>query len=663
MQFKSPRHASKKASFLSLVLAVLAFSFFAGSASNVFSDPGIPVGYRGSLNALDGQQVRHMAIRSDGRYLFFSPGGTANFNVVDLLDMSHLGTATTVDGPVVGLAMDGTKRLMVATTASIEYFDVSSPFSINRESQKYSKPTSVTTTPIDACFIGQQVYLLETGASSSDHLIRAVTGITQSGSVPWTSSSLFSGSVTPLAIRCLGQQVIAFGNNTSTGSETEFWVGSLSASLGPQGKVNFSANMTNYARGDYIVSQDPANPMVLVMYNNSVPGHAPSSSDAKAVVANAASLNTQVVQLGTTGRAMLNYFDGTSSFFGFFLGQDSLNGATTAAEVFLSSPAATGPFSVPRGAGYANAGATIPSVFLSTTADHYKYMITDSGNVSLLSSAPTLQFQQGTTSAGQTLTSAQPLTFTLVSDPNISVDYEIHFDDSADPKGTSSAILTTIGRILKTGTIPAGQPQQVQISYGDLSLQKSGTYGLFIFGKNTAAGGGALVARNGLQFNFNPPPGPVKNFHLDYGDSSVYVEFDSPGQGGTPAQYNIWFGSDTNSLSAAQTIQGATPDYVLSSPVQIPAGSFSGSYVIHPVQNYQPLCVRVEAVDSLGQVSGNNPAPLCITPLRTRTLAEALGSPDSCSLGIPSNSMLYSYLFLTLGFACCIVSMRRRKKL
>ncbi|MDB5038572.1 MAG: hypothetical protein JWQ35_2100 [Bacteriovoracaceae bacterium] len=652
--------------FYFVCILLLAKGLYSQTSQRIF-------GFRGIVPGVQGQSINSMSIRSDGRYLFYS-NKTAGFQALDLQDMATVGNAIAVNGIAFGVFLTSDTRAAVATANGVEYFNVTYPFAVTEESQKYTRDISSNTTVMDACMdSSQNIYFLEQG-TASNHIVRVVNGLSQTALTNW--STIFSaagsnfGNLNPVAIRCGAQGAFVLASQITNGSETGFWVAGVGALSMNAFDIVLANSLSNYQRTDFVLSQKKDQ---LIFLYNKIPANQTGITidNSKAVfVSPSGSFSLNV---GSSGKAVASFLDATQVFHGFFIGQDVItNPSNPPSNNFLFSQAENfttafqpSQFGTP-GVGDASAGASTPSLWVSSANDHYKYGATESSGLVLISKAPLLQFVGNP--QGQTLLGSQPLKFTLTSDSD--VNYEFHIDSNADARGSSSGISTSAGTTIKAGTLSANTNTDFVLTASDVGLTLVKNYSLMIFARAPNDGPTGLTARTGFTFLFNPPPGPVTHFKLGFGDESAEASFGLPPSGNIATiilhfSYNLSdldsLPSDTSSLAAsARTVtilNGAT----LTSPIQIPIANWNGSYVIAPIENGKTIYVRPQLLDNSGQFSSNDPAALGVTVYRTLSIAEALGSANSCELQVNAK-WDSSVLWLTFFGLLALFGIRRGSK-
>lgn len=628
------------------------------------------VGHKGSVHGLSGKYIRSMALRSDGRYLFYGEG-SSQFNVIDLLDMSNIGEPVAVDGTVSGLFLDGDAKLVVATTKGVQYFNVTLPYDISEYSGKFKANDSESATPIASCFSSdKQVFFLEQGSDSSLHRVRYVKDGLLVGSTAW--SAYFPDNfnqLDPLKVLCADAKVLLFGKakvtGSSVGQQGDIWVAKLnSTNPAASERKNLAEDLSLYSIKDFGVSAKKD--QLLVLYNRKTALN--GTDDSLTRVFGLSDLNFFSTNLGGEGRAISRFWSGEDSYFGFFIGKDYLKDlADPPLNQFLVVKSSefhgdtNFPFGI-RGVGTTQVGSLVPSYWESSKSDHYKYGISSSTGLALLTDGSSLEFTESPD--GQTLQSDEPLHFSVQSDTDLT--YEIRFDESADIKGTTNGLTNTPGNVVRSGSFSAHTPTSFEIAATELKVTKNQKHSLMIFAKDPARGSGSPVMRLGFRFSYDPPPDPVTKFRLGFGDQSVYVFFKAPKVDDIDyyAVYFSYNASDLDNLDGTErTFATGLGDRTITSPIKVSAGSWNGSYGIGPIPNGVPLYVRVQVVDKSGQVSVDNPAALSQMAYATLTLPQALGSVESCALTDRPSSIPWVFTFLFLGSFLGLREMVRRKKI
>jgi len=628
---------------------------------------------KGQIQGLRNTAVQYMALRSDGRYLFYSTGDSS-WNVIDLLDMVTTGTAVSVDGSVVQLSLDGDQRLIVVTTAGIQYFDVTKSLSPEEEDNKFETPTSATTTVVGACVdSNQQVYFLEQSETKYEHLLRTVKGTTEQSETDWINIFGNTGKdLVPYAIRCAKNNVIVAAEDADS-TTIDLYLSRLSPSDLSQSQetIELSNDYEDYSTQDFGLSADGE--QFLLMLNALEDGSKENSEYTKVLSFSSSSLNSSfVVNMGAEGMAMARYFQSDASAYSFFMGKNYFDDPLqTDVDELLNVVASS--FSPLINAdrwgdkgdaifGDSSVGSTSYSSWVNSSKDHYVYGITESSGVSLLTKGASLNFESDPGTPA--LSASSPLEFNLVSDRDLT--YEIRFDESPNADGTSNGLDYSAGKKIQEGDLQKNVAKSISLSASDLGITKDGTHSLMIFGRYKGASIDDPVSRLGLSFTYNPPPDAIRNFHLAVGDESVHVYFDPASDPGDIAHYLIYLGYTKSDLSDLPTSDAELDTWTrsitgvdgksISSPVSLSPSSFSGSYVIAPLENNKELYVRVQVVDSSSQYSTGNPAALGATPVKTKSLADAFGSENSCSFvakskGLDSSFFSFMSLFALMALA------------
>jgi hypothetical protein len=242
---------------------------------------------------------------------------------------------------------------------------------------------------------------------------------------------------------------------------------------------------------------------------------------------------------------------------------------------------------------------------------------------------------------GQDLVAAQSLSFGLVSDSNLNLEFRI--DEDADSRGSFSGLTKTPGKLVKAESLLANTAKNFSITTSDLGITKNQTHSLMIFGVAPDDGSAGLTARTGFTFLYDPPPGKVLHFRTAWGDQAVAAVFDLPPDGDLQTVL-VHFSYDVNDLADSKlpismdtlatntiTIQSVTGANIVS-PAKIAASDWRGRYVIAPIANGRSLYIRPQLIDKKNQFSTVNVEALSEAPARTLTIPEALGSAASCAL-------------------------------
>ena len=678
MLFRLPNFVWKKT-----LVALLLSSFFASPARAIEEDV---FSLKGQIQGLRGVSVQHMALRSDGRYLFYSTGG-ASWNVIDLLDMVTRASADVlVDASVQGLFLDGDKRLIVATTKGAQYFDVTDVFdpeeeSIGGEADKYVRPTSAQTSVESVCMSSAKtLYFLETSSTENRYnIIRSVADKKDVDEVDWaTLFPSFPNRLTPDGIiRCATNELLLgaedfeeadFNLTVARIAYSGFRSAAQTYLIPDDASGVLKTDVELFDIKDFVLS--PSKDKVFLMFNA-----ASGSFQDKAAHTQILSLPTSLsggfnIGMGAAGAAIAAYRLGETDYLSFFMGLNYFDSTLNPdADQLLTLPMASFSAPLPNGIfgddedrgeavyGSSSVGSLLGSEWLSTKNDQYVYGRTENSGVSLLTKGPLLEFS---VSPSTTLTSSQALSFGLVSDRDVIV--EIRFDENADPKGDQTGLDFEKGRLIKSVYLTKDTAQDIQITTRELSITKNGSQGIMIFAQPKEALDGSQTARLGATFSYDPPPKAVTGFRLGAGDQSIHVYFSANLASDDIREVQVYFSydvadldtlprSDTEKAAWSRTVPGVG-SRSLSSPAIVPSSGSLGKYVIAPIENNQDLCVRVLVVDTSGQYSDNNPAALCDSPVKTRSLAAAFGGTNSCSLTLGASPyFIFLLLFLVLyGF-------------
>lgn len=642
-------------------------------------------GYRGTVPGVQNDTISSMVMRSDARYLFYSTGGSS-FKALDLLDMATTSNeAVATNGVVFGLGLVSDTRLAALTAKGLQYFNIQYPFDVAEETSRYSRDSSATTTVMSACLgPDQTAYFLEEGAGRNLHILRTVSGTTAGKVFSWTD--LFgsrSPYLNPISLYCGRQSVFVTANRIDeSGIESEFWVATVSKSSatafdlysapGPLG-----SNPGNYySRVDTILH--PKKDQLEILFNKKSYSSV-GSSNSKILTVTTGAVS---VDIGSDAQFLSGFLDGATAYIGAFLQNDWINYKSDyfsntyrflfSSTELLSSNCNLDPNPCFEKSGLGLSTSQTPSgksLWVSSEKDHYKFGTYGSSGLILLTKAPNLEFVVNP--MDQMLSSNRALTFTLTSDSNL--DLEMRVDEEADTRGTYLG-LNKPGKVVTPSlgslSLAANTPTTYQVSSSALGLTKDRKNSLMIFASSPDDGASRLVARTGFTFTFDPPPGGVLNFRTIWGDQSVGAVFNLP-SGGDISTILLYLSydpallaslpSDAAGVAAATTsLETGVNGGRLTSPIQISAANWSGTYIIAPIQNGRTLYIRPAVIDKGGQFSTANPEALSAQPGRTRTLSDALGSPASCSLRSTKPLSGIGISFLGLLFIIGVSSLRKK---
>lgn len=666
----------RNSGFEDILKRLLRGFYFVGLLTGLFSKTvlaeDILTGYRGVVPGAIGQTIKALSLRADGRYLV-SSSGDSSFQVLDMQDMATKSPAVATNGLVFALQMATSTRLIVATSQSVQYFNLATPLEPKEETQKFSRNTSETSTSVmDACMDDDhRVYFLERG-QTNQHFVRIVQETQEVSKLTW--QNLFKSEanlVSPVGIQCFKKSFVVLANRLNSElSEYQFWISAPDSN--PIDVLNSISS--SFSRSDYLMNAERDRLLILLNRKNVT---SRTKDDARILQITSdlsslpglplnASVETQYYSLGSGGQALASFFEGGLSFLGFFVEKDSLyNLDAPPSNRFLVAPSTEltqGHSFKEGGVGLASAGGKRPSLWVSSKSDVYSIGAITSSGLTLVSKAPLLEFASNP--MGQEMSSSNPVSFTLRSDKKL--DYTVRFDIDANPQGDSSGISTRVGKVIEEGHFDAGSSgyeKSIRLSPSTLGVVKNKTYSVLILARDPEASGTGLEARTGLSFNYDPPPGAPQNFRVGFGDMSAEAIFGLPADGDI-TRVQIHFSYDPSDLTeekmaSEETRQVDTGVGTLQSPIDISASSFSGRYVLHPLQNGRKIYLRARIKDKK-EWSTNNPEALGVTPYRTLTIPQALGGVQSCSL---QTSTTEPWMQMALGFFFIVVLRALRKKL
>ncbi len=641
-----------------------------------FSDSGVRAaeepkfGYRGTVQALAGIAMTSMSLRSDGRYLFFTQGDS-NFYVFDTNDMARL-AAKEISGTALAVRLASDTSLLVLTTTGLYSYDVTYPFKLDSSSTIKEK-TTASTTITDACIDSNGTgWYLE---SETDPVIRSIAaaGETQVAVFSAVLGSSANFTTTEARIHCAGTRHFISATNTASGTE-----GLHFGSVEDKSRIRLEdyRPTSSHSLDDQILSADGSR-FVALFNRTSDPA---ASDDAVALVFNlggALGAPNSEVNLGSGGRALTSFSEGSDIYIGAFVATDNAHGAQTdSSDRFLyakqdnfTSTAPNDAFTHGEGSSDVSASNFNSTVF--STGDHYKYWMANNSStggsaLTLLSKAASLQFL--TYPGEPTLSGSAGLSFQITSDSNIT--YAIYFNENASDDGEASGLNPTAGiQIGSDGSLSAGSSSDsFSITATDLSITQQKVHSLIVIARRVEDGSGAQVARAGFRFEYDPPPGPVKNMRTRFGDQAVQLEFEAPSDNDLKGFY-IFFSLERTDLESLDTTSSSQfigqPGYVFQSPKLVEAEDFHGSFKLAPILNLQQVWFRVVVMDKAGNLSTDNPDAVGGTAYPTKSLSDALrGDTKSCSLNpLGEFDVISQIIWPIFGIYLLILLKARRKKI
>ncbi len=609
--------------------------FFEGSFSGLFAQTAKALGYAGELSALSGLSVSSMALRSDGRILYALSGN--NVYVVDLQEMGRKELLTTLTGTGVGVALLDDSRLAAVSTTKISYFDVSTPF-LKSESGTVYEFAQNSGLPSDACKFGDsKIAVLHITSSNSKVSIKVISAESVLNDIEWFG--IFPSSwntTTRFALRCTNETAIVIGSHLDSNGNETLWYSNLDKQEG-------SLADTDYSLIDFTLTDSH----LLFLRNRKSAQN--NKDDSRVFVVPLSSFSTAASSypVGQGARAIARLIEPENAF-GFFIATDRMWSETEPlTEVFARSTLSlineANPFGIDtdRGAGLALAGAN-RSLVVASKSDHYSYMRTASTGVQLLSRAPTISVSQPT--AAPLVTKSDPLSLSFSVDRAST--YEIRFEESPDEDAALGALSTSFGNLLESGSIAANTAASFTFTHDDLGVKSNASHRLMIYAREE---GSELVARYGVSFQYDPPPDPVSDFSLGFGDQTIQVAFNLP-TGGDISTILLYFTDDASQASSVIS-EGLGVTLLtgerLASPLSISAASWDGSYLLKNIPNGTTLYMTVQVVDGSGQIS-DAVETKSVTVYRTRSLAEAFGSTSSCVISSTSDGLVGFLLWALL---------------
>lgn len=564
-----------------------------------------------------------------------------------------------------GFFFDGPSRLIVATSKGVQYFDVSKPFKPEEESAKFEKSNDESAYSItEACLASEKRVILLEEKSDGNQRFKVVSGVSAVDTALW--KDLYeSKTISSVGLRCFGSRAYVFGTTQAFGTSNRIFVKALDVgSLALGSNRVFSAESNDLIKDFHLTEKGD---QIWLLFNRSPMPSANEalSDDSRIRVVNASDLSVgALISVGSQGQALASFKLGNSFGGAIFVGVDRLLGNSDNLNQLLLTGL---PFSggsqieTDRGSGSAAVGTRRPSRWWSSASSDDKFGLVESAGISLIGRGPRVEVSEYN---NQDLASEAPLKFRLKADRDSS--YAIYFDQSYNLDGESSGLTREPGLLIRRGNLAKDElSEPIELSLSDLGVTTDRRHSLSItvadlnLNQSTAP-----LTRIGLPFLYDPPPEAVKNLKLRSGDSSIWLFFDSA-LAEDLSHYEIHFSYNAADLAgptfSERTFSSGVAGISLSSPIQLPANKFDGSYPIHPVLNFQDVFVRVISVDKGGQKS--SPSDLVQKKAYpTLTIPQALGSPSSCRLSAEREVSL-SGLFFLICWGIVLWRLRLKKKL
>ncbi len=638
MQFKLLK------SVLSAAFCALPFSVYSLAA------PSDVTSYKGRIDSLRSDAVSAIALRSDGRYLFLSKG-SASFHGVDLQDMGLSGSSTSADGSIVDLFMPSSTEVIATHQKGVQYFDVSKPFSISKFDLKYTRPTeSPARTVTDSCWLGQRRTALLEESAGSEHILRFVDGSSLVAVVTW--ASLFPSApsaLSPIAIWCTSDAVVLLAMEGDWGTKDTFRLARISAS-------NQSVSTATFTLTDRLIDDAYLSPrldQLLVLANRQSPQG--NREDARVVAISTSSLDSTAVQaVGSGARGLAAFKSGEQFRLGVFV--DTFYPETTSSEssrfVMTSLPlTGSSSFEGQWGDGSMAVGSRKPSLWVSSTADHYKYGLSEAAGVSLLGSGPSVTLTSRPNDSQ--ITSSSPLSLAFSVDRRSQ--YQIRLKQDYVTDGSSAGLSREYGVLVSSGTLDEDQSSgELTFTVSDLNLSLERPMSLsIVVWDPTLSQGSEPQTRIGIPFVYDNPPSEVRNLVVKSGDQSVHLYFDPP-PGGDISQYYVDYSFEESDLSSfdsstSRNFASGISGYTLTSPKIVSATNQRAHIVLSPIENYRALYFKIYAADDAGQLT-ESPELKSAQGYNTLSVPQALGGARSCVLRPSSMGLSWLEIWAWLLF-------------
>jgi hypothetical protein len=593
----------------------------------------------GTANDLTDLSIRHLAIQPNGRYLFLG-NEVSDFKILDSLSGKRL-FRQAIPGVLKGLFWDSTNRLAVLSSEELAYYDLTKAFEPTKK-ERYEIPTtgSVSRLVTGGCQLASGQYvILESGAARDAPQLRLIQGILQTQIRTWTD--LFPNindrdRFRPESILCSSDRILVLLEDTDEDEEGEkLWMSLSTATLARSvSDLELESLEPNYLLKNWSLSANKERLMILWEVRE----------DANI------DFQTKLVEYNTATRAVVRQrsFEENLVSFGSFQ-----EGSTETTGIFILNESEALEFHTFPAANLASTSLEdllvigLESDFnrlsplWSFSSDLYQYALLGSTGVFRFSRAPAFQIEE--------VEYAAPfLRFRI--EPSERMRFDFRFREES-VRGDLTAPSPSWGSSIDVQVLEPSDTEarrSIELNIGDLPVTSNRVHDLVVFGRKTPGGDSSLSSREGVSFTFDPPPLPVRDFRLGFGDQSVHIFFGANEAPGDIAHYYLHLSTSADDLAALpvseEEIAASEREIALSnnqslqSPIKIPFADWRGKQVIAPLSNGQEIYARVQVVDKSGQFSENDPAALGIQPTRTRSLESAFGGNQSCGLRMNSEN-------------------------
>jgi len=615
------------------------------------------VSYKGRIDSIRSDAVRAAAVRPDGRYLFISRGNTS-LNALDLQDMGLEGASTSVSGTIVDLFMSSSNEVVVAHQKGVDFLNATKPFALS-SSTKYVRPDQrLSRNVIDSCLLKDRKIAFLEESSGADHFLVFVDGVSQTSEVAW--STMFPGvasSFRPKAIWCTADAVLVSAMEGAWGTQSQMRLARVSSS----GASSASRLITLVDRVIVDAILSPARDQWVLLANRTA--SLGDRGDSQVMGFSVASLDSgATISVGSSARALAAFKSGQESRLGVFVGTFfPLDAASVSNRFVMTSLPLTSSSSFEGvwGEGSTSVGAIKPSHWVFSDADHYRYGISESSGVSLLGAGPRISVT--VRPAADLITTSEPLRFGFSTDRNIQ--YQLRLEQNYSLTGTSSGLSREYGALIRSGSLNEGQNTgELSLSVADLSLYLEREMVLSVVAWDpTLPQESAPQTRIGIPFLYDQPPGEVKNLIVKSGDQSVHLYFEPPAGGDIDA-YIVDYSFDEADLSSfdpnvAREFESGISGYRLISPKTVLSSNRTPFISLSPIENYRTLYFKVYAVDKRDQLTVS-PQTQSAQAYRTRSLSDALGGAQSCSIRTGDQALTGQLIASLLGFALILLIVR-----
>lgn len=615
----------------------------------------------GTLVDLTELPVRYMAVSPNGRNLFFG-NEASDFKVLDTLSGRRL-FRHAVPGVLKGIFWNRDNEIAVLTSEEFSFFDVSSPFE-PEESETYELPTnqSISRQVSAGCFLNTNRYVvLESDVDRDAPQLRLMQR-TQSSLVR-TWAQLFPDfddreRFRPERLLCGDTDVLLLMSDTSDDDFGEYRLMRLSGtSLERRGSdIIFENIEPEHQIKTLTVSGDKERLVVLYERREG----------------ETTSFLSKIVEYSLASFSVVR----ARFFEEVLVSLVSLMRGNTERNIIFSEGEEEGEFWLQEYAAQELASLDLEEgrlVSLTSdfsrlvpeaqgSSDHFFYALLGSKALNRFSKASRFEIESFEYNPPQ-------LSFQIL--PSEQMRFEFRFKEEP-VEGATEGPSANWGRSITSKVLAPSDSEAARtivINTSELFVKSNRRHEVVVFAYPSPGGSASLAARESESFVFDPPPLPVTNFRLGFGDLSLHVFFQTQESPDDLSHFYIHLSTDASDLSSLPNSEeeiessereiSLANDEILRSPVRVDFNLWRGRQIFSPLPNGSEIFVRVQVVDETGQFSSSDPAALGIRPARTRSLESAFGGTQSCQISIGS---WHWSLFAYAAFLLSVLFLFRRSE-